>query len=231
MAPEIFAGEPATPASDVYSLGVCYFLMLTGRLPFTRPRLTDLMAAVANDTLPSVRELRPEVALEMAECAGLLMSRAPKNRPQDGNEAMQLLQAVLGRIRDLQTLVSEAVDGEPSIQCERTQPGYRLTVSLPDGRQQVVHLEEYGCGSDCAVTIYSICSPVKQEFLETALRLNAAVCHGALAIRDLDDGPHFVMTNAYPRSTVDPEEIRRSVLEIAAHSDAVERQLMEHDSF
>jgi serine/threonine-protein kinase len=39
------------------------------------------------------------------------------------------------------------------------------------------------------------------------------------------------MTNAYPRSTVDPEEIRRSVLEIAAHSDAVERQLMGHDSF
>jgi serine/threonine-protein kinase len=232
MAPEIFAGEPATPASDVYSLGVCFFLMLTGRLPFARPRLTDLMSAVASDTLPNIREMRPEVSLEMCECTGLLMSRAPENRPRDGNEAMQLLQAVLGQIRDLQTLVAEALEGEPSIRCERTRRGcYRLTVPLPDGRQQTVYLEEQGSGSDCAVTIYSNCSPVRQEFLEPALRLNATVCHGALAIRDLEDGPHFVMTNAYPRSTVDPEEIRRSVLEIAAHSDAVERRLTGIDSF
>ncbi|MGH7199817.1 MAG: serine/threonine-protein kinase, partial [Planctomycetaceae bacterium] len=35
MAPELLAGEPATPASDVYALGVCYCLMLSGRYPFT----------------------------------------------------------------------------------------------------------------------------------------------------------------------------------------------------
>ena len=230
MAPELFTGEPATPASDVYSLGVCYFLLLTGQLPFTRPRLTDLMAAVTSDTLPNVRELRPEVSLEMAECLGLLMSRAPGQRPRDGTEAMQLLQAVLGQIRDLETLVAEALDGESTIERERVAPGYRLRVRLPDGRRQSVYLEETGCGLDCAVSIYSVCSPVHEEFLETALRLNATVCHGALAIRDLDDGPHFVMANTYPRATVDPEEIRRSVLEIATHADAIEMRLTTGDT-
>lgn len=230
MAPELFTGDPATPASDVYSLGVCYFLLLTGRLPFVRSRLTDLMAAVASGSLPNVRELRPEVSLEMAECLGLLMSRAPNQRPRDGTEAMQLLQAVLGQIRDLETLVAEALDGESTIERERVSPGYRLRVSLPDGRRQSVYLEETGCGLDCAVSIYSVCSPVHNEFMETALRLNATVCHGALAIRDLDDGPHFVMANTYPRATVDPEEIRRSVLEIATHADAIELRLTTGDT-
>lgn len=231
MAPELFAGHTATPAADVYSLGVCYFLMLTGRLPFVRPRLTDLIAAVSTDELPNVRELRPEVSLEMAECVSLLMSRAPGQRPRDGTEAMQLLQAVLGQIRDLETLVAEALDAEDTIERERTRAGYRLCVNLPDGRRQAVYLEETGCGFDCAVSIYSVCSPLQEEFLETALRLNATVCHGALAIRDLDDGPHFVMANTYPRATVDPEEIRRSVLEIATHSDAIERRLTTGDAY
>jgi len=34
MAPELWRGEPATTASDVFSLGVCLFLLLSGRLPF-----------------------------------------------------------------------------------------------------------------------------------------------------------------------------------------------------
>jgi serine/threonine-protein kinase len=41
--------------------------------------------------------------------------------------------------------------------------------------------------------------------------------------------PYFVMIDAYPRSTVDPEEVRRSVLEIASHADAIERALTGRD--
>lgn len=231
MAPELFNGHAATAAADVYSLGVCYFLLLTGRLPFTRPRLTDLMSAVTSDPLPNVRELNSDVSLEMAECASVLMERVPANRPQNGTEAMQLLQAVLGHIRDLDTLVADALDGEPTVERRRTASGYRLGVCLPDGRRQAVFIDEAGCGLDCAVNIYSVCSPVQEEFLEPALRLNATVCHGALAIRDLDDGPHFVMVNTYPRATVDAEEIRRSVLEIAMHSDEIEQRLTAGDAF
>ena len=41
----------------------------------------------------------------------------------------------------------------------------------------------------------------------------------------------FVVINAYPRSTVAPEEIRRSVIDIAAQADEVERQLTGQDLF
>ena len=42
MAPELFSDSTSTPASDVYALGVCYFLLLTGRLPFIGGTLQDL---------------------------------------------------------------------------------------------------------------------------------------------------------------------------------------------
>src|SRR5690606_29556437 len=52
MAPELFQGEPASTASDVYSLGICYFLLLTGRLPFARRNLNELIGAAIHDPFP-----------------------------------------------------------------------------------------------------------------------------------------------------------------------------------
>jgi eukaryotic-like serine/threonine-protein kinase len=59
--------------------------------------------------------------------------------------------------------------------------------------------------------------------------LNSEMLHGGLAIREFAGEPYFVMMDNYPRSTVDAEEIRRSVLEIAHRADAVERMLTEKD--
>lgn len=230
MAPELFAGQAASPASDVYSLGVCYFLMLTGRLPFARPRLTDLISAVADDPLPSVRALRPDVSLEMSEGVNLLMSRTPANRPRDGTEAGQLLEAILGQVQDVETLIRQAIAGEPDITWTPAAGRHELSVRLPDGRRQVVYVENSEhVMVDRLLLIYSICCPATTDYFETALRLNSSVCHGALAIRDVGGAPYFVMIDTYPRSTVDPEEIRRSVLEIATHADAVECLLTGQD--
>jgi serine/threonine-protein kinase len=230
MAPELFAGQPASTASDVYSLGVCYFQMLTGRLPFARPRLADLIAAVADEPVPSVREFRSDVSLEMAECVSLLMSRAPANRPRDGTEAAQLLEAILGQVQDVETLLREALADEPGVTYRATEGGHEVSVRLPDGRCQAVVIEQSRHAAlDRLLMIYSTCCPTQPEFFESALRLNSTICHGAIAVRDVHGMPYFVMIDAYPRSTVDPEEVRRSVLEIASHADAIERALTGRD--
>ncbi|MCY2962291.1 MAG: protein kinase [Planctomycetota bacterium] len=46
MAPELFDGAPASAATDVYALGVTYFLMLSGRLPYHGETLAVLMGDV-----------------------------------------------------------------------------------------------------------------------------------------------------------------------------------------
>ena len=230
MAPELFAGQPATPAADIYAMGVCLFLMLTRRLPYTRSRLSDLIEAVTNDPIPSVRGLCPDVPLEMAECVGLLMAKAPANRPQNGTEALQLLEAVLGHVRDLETILRDALASVAGVERRRRGEVNEFTVTLPSNRRQKVVVEQTGdSAAERLLQIYSVCCPAEPHYLESALRLNSTVCHGALAVRDIEGKPHFVMIDTYPRSTVDPEEIRRSVMEIANHADAVESRLTDRD--
>lgn len=245
MAPEVLLGAPATNSSDVYALGVCYFLMLTGRLPFTggtldacvppRPSragtLAELRRSVASDPVPNVRNLVPEISLEIAECVNLLLAKSPENRPHDGIEASQLLQAVAGQIRDLESLLLEAFQDSDGISWSRINSRYEIRVELPQGRRQTLFLEpSEHSGAEKLLLIYSVCCPADADYYEEALRLNSLVPHGALAIREIDGRSFFIMVETYPRGTVDPEEIRRSVLEVASRADDVENRLTGADA-
>lgn len=232
MAPELFAGAEATPASDVYALGVSLFVMLTGRVPFTGQGqgLHALATAVQNDPFPNIRAFRPEVPLELCECLGLMLEKSPANRPRDGIEAAQLLQAILGQSRDLESLLHEAFAQEPHVEWSRAGRRFEAQVTLPDGRRQLVFLE--ASQHDIAerlLQIYSLCCPAIGTFYAEALRLNSTIPHGAIALREVDGREHFVTLNNYPLGTADPEEIRRSVLELALHADAIEMQLTGED--
>jgi len=231
MAPELFSGMPATPASDVYALGICLFRMLTGRLPFTASSLDELIAEVTQAPLPDIRREVSEVSLEMAECVNLLLAKSPENRPRDGIEAFQLLQSILGQARDLESLVQEALDDGGMTERVRTAKGYEVTVRLPDGRRQRVYIEtSEHAATDRLLLIFTNCCVADPSYYEEALRMNAKVSHGALAIRNIGGEPHFVMVDTYPRATVDAEEIRRSVFELAMQADAVEQLLSDEDA-
>ncbi|MEX1096416.1 MAG: serine/threonine-protein kinase [Planctomycetales bacterium] len=232
MAPELFAGTPANAASDVYALGVCYFALLTGRLPFVCGSLRALREAVAFEPVPAVRRDFPDVTLEMAECVSLLLGKNPAARPRDAREALSLLHAVWGEVQDLDSLLHEAFESVPAVRWTRAaHHRYQLDVSLPDGRRQRAFVEAADHpAAGRLLLIYSICCDASPDYYEAALRLNSEIPHGGLAIRDVEGRPRFIMADTYPRSTVDAEEIRRSVLEVASRADAVEQSLTGGDA-
>ena len=98
MAPEVLAGQKATPYSDVYSLGIVLFQLLTGRLPYEMPEKESSIQAVfvavirgIERGLPDVREFVSTVPSNLADLTMQALSRDPQNRPSDGAEFASLL--------------------------------------------------------------------------------------------------------------------------------------------
>ncbi len=230
LAPEVMQYGEHTAASDVYSLGVSLYQLLSGRLPYGGQTADEVVHRVLSGHAPSLRKVRPEIPLNIAECVSMMMSRDPFSRPQDGTAAWHLLSSILGQLRDVDSLLREALGHDPNISWIRCGEKYRLTVQLPDGRQQKVFVESSSHRSDRQLLlIYSTCCPATPTFYESALRLNSELSHGGLAIREIEGVAHFVMLDTYPRGTVDAEELRKSIQAVAQTADSVERRLTDTD--
>jgi serine/threonine protein kinase len=80
LSPEQAHGDEAGPASDTYSLGVCAYQFLTGRLPHEYASLTELALKQQQDAVVPISEYRPEVPRELDEAVRLSLERDPAAR-------------------------------------------------------------------------------------------------------------------------------------------------------
>jgi len=95
LSPEQARGEEAGPASDLYSLGVCAYQFLTGRLPHEYSSLTELALKQQQDPVQPVTALRPDVPPELDEAVRLCLEREPGSRYRSALELGQALEAGL----------------------------------------------------------------------------------------------------------------------------------------
>lgn len=98
MSPEQLAGLKVDGRSDLYSLGVMLFQLLTGHLPHQSESMAALMQQIANQPPPDVRQFRPELPESLALVLALSMEKRPELRYQSGEQLAQDLDAVLAEI-------------------------------------------------------------------------------------------------------------------------------------
>ncbi len=94
MSPEQLAGQRIDGRSDLYSLGVMLFQLLTGTLPLRGDSMAALMYQIANQAAPNVRSLRLELPERLADILEKLLSKLPQDRYQTGRELANDLQLV-----------------------------------------------------------------------------------------------------------------------------------------
>ena len=81
MAPEQLAGAPASPAGDLYSLGVVLFELLTSRRPVEAGSLGEWLRRISQEPATPLLSLRPDLPAVMGEVVDQMLERAPARRP------------------------------------------------------------------------------------------------------------------------------------------------------
>ncbi len=94
MSPEHLCGQRTDGRSDLYSLGVMLFQLLTGQLPFQADSMAKLMYRIANDVAPDVRSLRPDLPETLAEVLNCAMRKDPASRFADGSRMSEDLRTI-----------------------------------------------------------------------------------------------------------------------------------------
>jgi len=96
MAPEVLRGDPEDARSDVYSLGVVLFALVTGKLPVEASSISDLLARHSKRETRAARDLRPDLPESFTVVLDRALDPDPGARFQTAGQAEQALLVSLG---------------------------------------------------------------------------------------------------------------------------------------
>jgi len=107
MSPEQINGHEIDGRSDIFSLGVVFFQLLTAGLPFHGKNLTNLFYQITQVKHPSPREINPKVPHPVEQIVDKALAKDPKQRFQTCSDFARYLRAMINRIDQVKAKVKE----------------------------------------------------------------------------------------------------------------------------
>jgi serine/threonine-protein kinase len=92
ISPEQARGQAATPQSDVYSLGITLYEMLTGRLPFTGDSSVAVAMQHVGEEPPPPRMYNPRIPPQLEAIVLRALNKDPRDRPASAGELARLIE-------------------------------------------------------------------------------------------------------------------------------------------
>ncbi|MBN2802184.1 MAG: protein kinase [Deltaproteobacteria bacterium] len=126
MSPEQVRGEKIDARSDIYSVGIILYQMLTGNLPFTADTPMGLLTKHLLDVPPRFKTFKnsPSVPDELESLVLSALEKEPDKRPQTMKEFGHALDSMIGITHSGKTTVAGAITFD--------EPGSRITEPSPD---------------------------------------------------------------------------------------------------
>lgn len=98
MSPEQLAGNKVDGRADIYSLGVTFYQLLAGELPFTSDSMANLMYKIANEKHPDIRSYRPDVPSCVSKIINRSLHKDVEKRFQSGEQMAASMKRCYDRI-------------------------------------------------------------------------------------------------------------------------------------
>jgi serine/threonine protein kinase len=102
MSPEQVSGKKVDGRSDIFSLGVVLFEMLTGRKPFKGEDITTLMYNIAQERHPSIKEINPRIPTVIEKILDKALEKDLEKRYQKASHMAEHLKKVIAKIDEIQ---------------------------------------------------------------------------------------------------------------------------------
>lgn len=133
MAPEQFNKRSLiTPQTDIYSLGIVLYAVLTGRVPFTNTKTTEIIRSHLTDPLPPLQFVRPDIPHEINQ----ILRHATDKDPQSRYESVLMMATDLRHaIPGMDTSTGPEVNLESRLQADL--PANTATVILSANAPEV----------------------------------------------------------------------------------------------
>lgn len=99
MSPELARGEPQDHRSDIYSLGVLFFEMATGSLPFRAKGMIEMAMKHATAAIPSIRRQNPDAPEVLDKVIRRMMAKLAEDRYQNAADILNIVDELIFELR------------------------------------------------------------------------------------------------------------------------------------
>jgi hypothetical protein len=167
LAPERLRGAPAEPASDVYSVGVLLYFMLSGRYPVEATTVEEILEQHESSGPIPLEVPRPDLPAALADLVNRAVAADPARRFTTASELELALETVLAP--------------------EKTTTRTEKTISPPANRRQILMWSAFLAASALAVVVFfglTAGSPPGGEPLITEARLVLDTVDGPVTLED-----------------------------------------------
>lgn len=113
MSPEQLSGKKIDGRSDIFSLGVLFYQLLTGELPFTGKSLAELFSQISKKRHPSPRKINPKVLKPCEQLLDKVLAKDPQKRFEQANEFAKYCRIIIEKI---DRLISDLKKRQPKNQ-------------------------------------------------------------------------------------------------------------------